>query len=307
MKTLSNPISNSLRHFITTVFVSVLLSLSIIVFAQATDKQDSFLSFEKSQRKLVKSKLKMLDFVLQSSSSVKRIKASNNTLALEELNKAIQARQQAEEYLKQGQYTKAGLASDKGLKLVSSASLLFNKKLALKKKEINNYKNLKATINSFVDTFSKELKSTPSGKFGQQQIDKEMARANEKFKLNQFQQANHILADVYQNLKAFIYQHRNKKTLVYSLDFANDEEEYNYEKKRHHSLIMLLEMSEKKKPDRSDNIRKLVQQFVKKSNLLKHQAQLLAEQKNYRAAINSLEESAKHLNRALRTMGLMIP
>jgi len=264
-------------------------------------------SSKNEQEFLVESKLRMLDYVMQRSATVKRIQESKNSAAKQELEKAVKARNLAHQLMEKKQYAKAGVTVDKALQTITSANRLLIKKHSKSNKAKNRYETLQKTINSFVETFSQELTANSSQQINKQQIDSEMAKAAKKSVSNNYQQANQILEEVYQNLKEFIYQQRDNKTLVYSLDFANDKEEYEYEQKRFKSFQLLLEMAEKKNANISNKSKSLVKQFVSKSDALNQQAEELAKKEKYHDAIKKLEESAQHLTRALRTMGLMIP
>jgi len=256
---------------------------------------------------LIESKLRMLDYILQGSASVKKIQASENDEAKLELERAFQARQQAHQLLKKQRYKPAEKFADQALKIISIANRLLAKQNSQELKEESRYHILNKTIDSFLGTFSQELSTNTSGKTNKKTLDKDLFNAAELASKKQFSQANQILEKSYQNLKEYIYQQRDKQTLVYSLDFASDKEEYEYEQKRYKSYQLLLDMAKKKNTNISEKSNQLVKQFVDKSQQLNQQAKQLAKKEKHRDAIEKLEESAKYLSRALRTMGLMIP
>jgi hypothetical protein len=265
----------------------------------------SFANDNKTQL-LVQNKLRVLDFYIQRPNTLKQ-KNNTSNVAIKIQHKASLAKTQIQTLFDKQQYAEALAIADKALQDINKTNQILTKNKAKKQKEINHYNNVTKTINSFVKTFNKELNEAPENKLSKQHINKALKKASELVANNRYPQAIQVLEIVYQQLKEFIYQRRDNKTLVYSLNFASDKEEYEYEQKRYKSFKLLLEMTEKQQHSLSSKTRKSVRQLAIKSNALKQEAQQMASKNKYRDAINNLEESEKLLIRALRTMGLMIP
>ena len=118
--------------------------------------------------------------------------------------------------------------------------------------------------------------------------------------------ARRQLDAVYEEAKLELEKLREGETLVRTLDFASDEEEYHYELDRnetHQMLLKVLTSERKSQPGQQ----KLIDGFVVKSRALRQQAESEAGAGAYDKAVDHLEEATMYLQRALRSAGVYIP
>ena len=134
------------------------------------------------------------------------------------------------------------------------------------------------------------------------QIESGVAEAAKMAQLGKYREGRIELDRVYLVAKAGISNLRSGDTLVRSLNFASNEEEYHYEVDRNNTHQMLIEVlaSEKQSDSR-------VQSFVTAAKGLRSQAEAAANNKEYTTGVKLLEESTAELVRAIRSAGIYIP
>jgi tetratricopeptide (TPR) repeat protein len=119
-------------------------------------------------------------------------------------------------------------------------------------------------------------------------------------------EARSKLDAVYEEAKLELERLREGETLVRTLEFASDEEEYHYELDRndtHQMLLKVLTSERKNDPGKQRQIDGLVD----KSRVLRRQAESEANAGAYDKAVDRLEEATKYLQRAIRSAGIYIP
>lgn len=99
---------------------------------------------------------------------------------------------------------------------------------------------------------------------------------------------------------------RGGDTLVRTLEFATKEEEYRYELDRNDTHRMLVTVLLEKKLE-SPGVRSMVTPFLDKASELRNAAERQASTGDFENAIGTLEESTRHLVRAIRGAGVYIP
>ncbi|MCB1876711.1 MAG: hypothetical protein KDH88_12130 [Chromatiales bacterium] len=119
-------------------------------------------------------------------------------------------------------------------------------------------------------------------------------------------EARLLLDRAYQEARTELEKLRHGETLVRSLSFASKKDEYHYELDRNDTHRLLLKiLSEDKKTDAYTQ--KRIDGFVSESDALRGRAEREAGGGAYDAAVRSLEESTKALQRAIRSAGVFIP
>jgi tetratricopeptide (TPR) repeat protein len=122
---------------------------------------------------------------------------------------------------------------------------------------------------------------------------------------NEYETALKTVKQAYQIVTTSIEQLRGGETLVRTLHFETQEEEYHYELDRNDTYHMLIHMlvEDKKTMEITDRI----QQFLDQSNALRKLAERQAENGDFDTAIKSLEQSTRNLIFAMRNAGFFIP
>lgn len=121
------------------------------------------------------------------------------------------------------------------------------------------------------------------------------------------EQGKALLDQVYTTTRTSIEGMREGDTLVRSLQFANKEEEYHYEIDRNDTHRMLVKVLLDEKRASNPGLSGMVQKYLDQSAVLREQAEGQARQKEYEAAIKTLEDSTRELVRAIRGAGVYIP
>ena len=137
------------------------------------------------------------------------------------------------------------------------------------------------------------------------------AKVDEAKSLRQAQkleQARGVLDEAYLSAKIAIEQLRGGDTLVRHLNFASEEEEYDYELDRNDTHRMLVDILLREKLSNAKaGMGKLVEKFMDKAAGLRLQAEEQASGGDYGTAIKTLESSTKEIVRAIRSAGVYIP
>jgi len=133
-----------------------------------------------------------------------------------------------------------------------------------------------------------------------------IATARAQMESDQPYSARKTLDAAYVQIKTAISGLRSGDTLVRSLHFETKRDEYLYELDRNDTHKMLVQMLlEEKLQD--PRIRKRVEKYLKAAQRLRAEAEKLAEQGDYAAAVTRCEESTQQYVRAIRNAGFYIP
>jgi len=257
----------------------------------------------------VKSRLNNVQRLVSSSSGAQRVKASQNTAAKAQqeiaelhLKKAKDAHQGGNMPLAQEQLQRATEAMFLAIREVGTGKDGVNKK----------NRDFDARYES-VDALLKAIERVAQEKGGMQGVERraeglrhQAKVAKQLAEVGNLEQAKIRLDGVYEETKTELEKLREGETLVRTLEFASDEEEYRYELDRndtHQMLVKVLLEDRVKKPE----TRKRVDGFVAKSNVLRSQAEAEADSGGYDRAVESLEKATKELQRAIRSAGVYIP
>ncbi len=124
--------------------------------------------------------------------------------------------------------------------------------------------------------------------------------------IHQLADARKLIDAVYEDAKLELEQLRGGETLVRSLNFASKEEEYHYEIDRNdtHQMLLKVLLDDEKSTEAT---RKRIADFVAESEYLRARAEAQAKDGAFAKAVESLEESTKGLQRAIRSAGVYIP
>ena len=108
-------------------------------------------------------------------------------------------------------------------------------------------------------------------------------------------------------VEAAIASMRTGDTLVNSLSFDSDEDEYRYEIDRNDTHFMLLNMFLSEFPEDDEALHKAVERYETAANKFRKKGEEFASQGSYREAIDELEKSTMKIIRAIKSTGSHIP
>ena len=134
----------------------------------------------------------------------------------------------------------------------------------------------------------------------------DIAAANASFKKDDVPAATKLIDQALSTLKGSLINMRNGTTLVRSLHFDTPKDEYEYELDRNQSHTLLTSILLQKKP-LSENAKQRFDKDMSQAKELRQQAEAQAAKGEYETAIKTLEESTKHIVRAIRAAGVYIP
>ena len=134
----------------------------------------------------------------------------------------------------------------------------------------------------------------------------DIADANAAFERDDVDSAMQLIDQALRTLKHSLISMRDGTTLVRSLHFDSPKEEYEYELGRNQSHTLLTSILLQKKP-LSENAKQRFDKDMEQAKALRQQAEEQAAGGDYEAAIKTLEESTRHIVRAIRAAGVYIP
>lgn len=133
----------------------------------------------------------------------------------------------------------------------------------------------------------------------------DIAAANAAFEKGDVATATRLIDQALGALKDSLISMRNGTTLVRTLHFDSPKEEYEYELDRNqsHALLTSVLLQKKTLPE---NARQRLDKDMAEAKALRKQAEAQAANGAYDLAIETLDESTKHIMRAIRAAGVYI-
>ncbi|MDO8310556.1 MAG: hypothetical protein Q7T25_01305 [Sideroxyarcus sp.] len=293
------------------IFLLSALLLSGPVLAQATpaagapETAASRLAGNKIDKAQLSSNLDSVGKLLEGSSAARQIESSKAPEALRRRDRARELHTAAKAALDQGNLEKAStLLSESRSTFFDAVRFAAPEEVSAKKLE-NDYLLRLESVQALLGAYKRvsDEKSAKGVKETIGQIEKSIAAAALLAKDRKFKDAYAELDRGYLVAKAGLTTLRSGDTLTRSLNFANKEEEFNYEIDRnntHQMLIKVLVDDQKASGD-------MVKSFLSKAAELRIKAEGAASRKDYAEAVKFLEDSTAELVRAIRNAGIYIP
>ncbi len=138
-------------------------------------------------------------------------------------------------------------------------------------------------------------------------IESQIAQAQKLAAASRIDEARVLLDRAYLTARVSIEAMRRGDTLVRSLHFASQREEYDYEIDRNETHRMLINLLLSERKDAAGAMPPAMQASVDKAATLRAQAQAQAARGDHAGAIQVLEDSTRVLVRAIRAGGIYIP
>ena len=152
----------------------------------------------------------------------------------------------------------------------------------------------------------KELKAGADVEALENKAITDIAAANASFQKDDVDNATRLIDQALNALKSSLISMRNGTTLVRSLHFDTPKEEYEYELGRNQSHTLLTSILLQKNP-LPENAKQRFDKDMSQARALRQQAEAQAAKDGYEAAIKTLEESTRHIVRAIRAARAYIP
>lgn len=138
-------------------------------------------------------------------------------------------------------------------------------------------------------------------------IEADLAQAQALAAQGRYDEARPLLDKGYLSARVSIESMRRGDTLVRSLNFASQREEFDYEVDRNETHRMLITVLLADRKDPGGVMPPAMRAFVDKATVLRRQADGLAQGGDHAGAVKLLEDSTRELVRAIRAGGLYIP
>jgi len=287
------------------VKVSILILIFVIgqnpVFAQ-DESVGSEPGVQGVEAKL-EQKIKMVNHILHSQDLLERVKSSNDSLAGDLLARAAGNFLLGEEYFDRGQYLEAEAVIDYVLRDLSASAQLVNVS-QLKK---NKYRQFIDQLDSFILPEWDQL-SESENDFLQRQLEHVSQLRNQAIgyaEAEDYDQALALLGQAYGVKSSLLEKLRHEITIVYDLNFASIQDEYQYLINRTYHYLELVHLA-LSKSEADDQTQKLIDNYIYLSMVNLEDAENFENDGNFSEAIPVLNQSITQLSSVLKILGIEI-
>ncbi len=261
-----------------------------------------------ARKKSVNNKINLLGRLVQDSPAAKRIRQSDNEGAKDLLKEASTEWQVASRELEAMNIEQAEERARRGLVLMTQASGYVADKTRIKSAQKSRYTQLRARIASFVDAFQRIAKEKQaqdiSWLLDMNKIDALLIEAKKLADQEKYREANQHLSHAADNVEIALAQARHKETLLHDLTFETPRAQYDYEKQRNHSYMLLADLIKTKKKIDPHSLQHF-HAVLQENELMRNRADALVNKGEIDAAIKLLEQGTRNLARTLRASGVV--
>ena len=281
-------------------FICVLLAMMLLFSSSVT-------ADENDDRALaVFNKLKFFSWLVNDSPTMKRILKSADSEAIKQLEKSRQLLQQAQAQYDEGELQLAEENIATGIKEMSSVARKIKDVDRVEHARKKLFDELKQHVQTFAEAFERVAKEKNDrlidAMLDQEKLKKIMDVAETLYREGQLALANQRMKQAADMVEIAISDARHKDVLLHELSFDSLEDEYDYEKKRNESYVLLVRLLQEKQTA-SDASRQYVNKIVAANKGVVAEAELHAADGDNKTAIRILEKGTDKLSRALRLSG----
>ena len=261
------------------------------------------------ERKVLASKLRMLDNILFASQRAKRVAASDNPRAKALLADARNAYRQAQSYFDSGDLEQARQASRRSLDAVTRTFALIVDNEGLNARARDQYRELLENIRVYekalIDT-ARRKGLNPDELLDQDAVEKGIRAARDRADAGDYPAALAALRQVSNTVESALSRARARETVTYALEFATPLDEYRYEYDRNRSYVSLAQVLLSTAPPEMHRRIPLIKRLIEKSERQVKEAEMLREAGNVEQALKTIELANKTIVQALRMGGLAL-
>lgn len=266
----------------------------------------AFAASEEDKYSSIYNKIKLLDWLVNDSPVSKRIEASGDDEAKQQLQRSREMWEQAVEHNEEGEYELAEGHINQGLVLMTRLSRKVKDEDRVKQARIELYKQVKGHVDMFVVAFDRVAEEKGEdhvrGMLDRDELDEIMTKAESSYKDGELAMANHLMRQAADIVDNALSDARHKDVLLHELTFESLEEEYAYEINRNESYVKLIDIMQKKSAP-SQASAAYVQKLIEENAKLREQADVLVSEGNLEQGISVMESGTDKLSRALRMSG----
>jgi len=281
-------------------FISVFLSMMLLFSSSAVSAEND------GRESAVFNKLKFFSWLVNDSPTMSRILKSADSEAIIQLENSRRLLQQAQAQYDEGEFSLAEKNIATGIKEMTSVSRKIKDVDRVEHARKKLFHELKQHVQAFSDVFERVAKEKNDKQIDamldHKKLKKTVDDADALYREGQLALANHMMKQAADIVENAISNARHKDVLIHELSFDSPEDEYNYEKKRNESYVMLVRLLQEKQTV-SDASRQYVNKIVAANKGIVAEAELHAADGDNKTAIRILEKGTDKLSRALRMAG----
>lgn len=294
------------------MFQKRLISIALVALLWATFISTSSAKEDVKQKlseKQIRSSLNLVEGLLKNSSLVRQVKSANVPQANDLLNQALSYHSLAMKKLSEGNLSEAADARKEIMHHLMLAGRLANKASGYStKKPAADYENKLKSVQALLDAH-KRITEANNGSIKETKlrnaVDPLIALSRKSANEDKYKDAMVSLAKAYLVIADSIKSQRDGQSLVRSLDFATQEEAFDYEisKFEHYKMLVDMLVNERK----TIKLDERSKPFFDESNGFHEQGMSLAAKGQHEKAIVFIEKASKSLVNLIRDSGVYIP
>ena len=277
------------------------LLLALLFGAAAAPAQD---------RDQVERRLQSVGTLIDSSSAARQIDSSGVPAAREKRDNARLMHREAAATLRAGDLAAANKLLDLAAREMMAGVRLAKPEQVAGEKARRDFDARLESAQALLSAQQRITQEKSAGREAQdatRSIESQIAQAQKLAAANRIDEARVLLDRAYLTARVSIEAMRRGDTLVRSLHFASQREEYDYEIDRNETHRMLINLLLSERKDAAGAMPPAMQTSVDKAATLRAQAQAQAARGDHAGAIQVLEDSTRELVRAIRAGGIYIP
>ncbi len=277
------------------------LLLALLFGATAAPAQD---------RDQVERRLQSVGTLIDSSSAARQIDSSGVPAAREKRDNARLMHREAAATLRAGDLAAANKLLDLAAREMMAGVRLAKPEQVAGEKARRDFDARLESAQALLTAQQRITQEKSAGREAQdatRSIESQIAQAQKLAAASRIDEARVLLDRAYLTARVSIEAMRRGDTLVRSLHFASQREEYDYEIDRNETHRMLINLLLSERKDAAGAMPPAMQASVDKAATLRAQAQAQAARGDHAGAIQVLEDSTRELVRAIRAGGIYIP
>ena len=247
--------------------------------------------------------------LLEESSAARMVSASGDPEALERRDEALEAFRRAEAAQAAGRLDEAQGLGNLAARIMFEAVHLAESPTAGDAKKRREYQRRLESVNALQEAHQRLIREESLGREHEsrrQAVRQRVDAADALYAQGRLDEARDRLDEAYEMVRMNIGEIRDDSTVVYRPSFANKEEEYRFELRRHETHQRLVQLSMQGRGQEQGVVR-MVDGFVNQAEALRVQAERQAARGQFGPAVETLDAATGQLVRALRSTGLFIP
>lgn len=248
-------------------------------------------------------KLDYAEGVIMRSKSAVRIEQGDNEEAKAKLAEARDKYKQARQAQSDGDFTRSEELANEAIRLVTAAAMKVPNKVDDVEVQKRRYDDLLAQIETYRnwDHQSSEIDAETQAQMDSAIL--EIEKAASYAAADDYSKANEFLGMALNIVIKAKNSSLKERTFSYDLNFETPLDEYKYELSRNDDYLRLVPIALTQKQP-SAGILNLLERFLQKAKVLRHDAESKFDDKQFEAAVTAMQDSTKELVSALKIIGV---